>query len=377
MGLDVLLSTLADDQPTIARKITKLLLPSYFPSKVMDDEACKRCRTLFKRSATAGARFCEFAASEGASLRSLMKLFKNLIGFALSSVKLDDELIEGLLVAASHLCMNLAKDASFQGALKEELSAEKLKTLFAVASTARAQSSICHIISVTSLDAVGDLFEDCMGLITNCTGLSDNIEMQAQARTVHKIFLLRGWFDDMFETLVGLLKRAACACNEKFGIELGRLSTRMKTKSATRSLKAKHSNGKKSSNSQKNRHLEDYAIAVGVAWQMKDILLSENTRTAMLDSGTLESAYLALKVISEASIVHCLHYDYLKTYPVSTYTTLTLHMALHNIKTDGSMDSMQASDIPIYCHLNEILSNVFQHEYFVIFLFHLLYSLAP
>lgn len=362
--LDVLFSTLADDQPIIARKTTKLLLPSYFPSKVTEEEACKRFITLFKRSPTAGARFCEFAASEGASLRSLMKLFKTFIGLTMSSVKLHEEQIEGLLVAASHLCTDLAKEASFLAALKEELSAEKLKTLFAVASSTRAQSSVCNIISTTSLNAVGDLFEDCMGLITQCSGLSDNIERQAEVRSAHKMILLCGWFDDMFEALVGFLQKAASGCHAKFGIELGkqnvRSATRIKTRSSMKiSSKSKHSKGKKSSDTGENRFLEDYAIAVGVAWQMKDLLLSENTRKAMLGSGILESAYLALKVISEASIRHSLQYDYLNTYPVSAYTSLTLHMSLHNIETDGSRDSTQASDIPI--RLKIILQDMVQH----------------
>ncbi|KAI3451928.1 hypothetical protein Pfo_008593 [Paulownia fortunei] len=365
--IDVLFSILADDQPIIARKITKLLIPSYFPSKVTEEEACKRCITLIKRSPTAGARFCEFAALEGASLRSLMKLFKVLIA-TLSSIKLDEEQIEGLLTAASHLCTNLAKDASFQAALKEELSAEKLKTLFAVASTARAQSSVCNIISTMSLDAVDDLFEDCMGLITKCSGLSDNIERQAEVRSAHKMILSCGWFDDMFEALVEFLQRAACGCHVNFGIELGkqngRSATRMRTKSSMKiSSKLKHSNRKNSSNTYKNRFLEDYAIAVGVAWQMKDLLLSENTREAMLGSGNLESACLALKVISEASFLHCLQHDYLNTYPVSAYTTLTLHMSLHNIQTDGSRDSTQATildltlDHLLYCAYNVFRTN--------------------
>ncbi|KAK6125254.1 hypothetical protein DH2020_040998 [Rehmannia glutinosa] len=346
--IDVLFSILADDQPVIARKITKLLIPSYFPSKVTEEEACKRCITLIKRSPTAGARFCEFAALEGASLRSLMKLFKILIGLTLSSNKPDEEQIEGLLSAASHLCTNIAKDASFHAALKEELSAKKLKTLFSVAATACAQSSLCNIISTMSLDAVGDLFDECMGLITNCSGLSDNIEKQAEVRSAHKMIMACGWLDDMFEVLVEFLQRAACGCHVNFGIELGkqngRSTTRMKTKSSmTISSKLKHSNQKKSYNTDKNRFLEDYAIAVGVAWQIKDLLLSESTREAMLGSGILESAYSALKVISEASFIHCLQHDYLNTYPVSAYTTLTLHMSLQNLETDGSMDSSQAT----------------------------------
>ncbi|KAK4416329.1 hypothetical protein Salat_2458400 [Sesamum alatum] len=365
VSIDVLVSTLANDQPLVARKITKLLIPSYFPSKVTEEEACKRMITLIKRSPIAGARFCEFAGLEGASLRSLMKLFKVLSDLIMSSVKLDEELVEGLLVAASHLCTNLAKDASFQAALREELSAKKLKTLFTVASTSRAQSSICNIISTMSLDAVGDLFEDCMGLINRFSGLSDNIERQAEVRSAHKMILSCGWFDDMVEVLVGCLQKAAYGCHAKLGIELGKQnvgSAMRRTKSSIKvSSKSKHCNGQRPSNIDKSRFSEDYASAIGVSWHIKDLLLHENTRKAMLGSRHLESAYSALKVISEASVLYCLQYDYMNTWPVSAYTTLTLHMSLHNIKTDVSRDFTQASvsDLTLD-HLLRCANNVFR-----------------
>ncbi|GER30974.1 condensin-2 complex subunit G2 [Striga asiatica] len=363
--MDALLSVLADDQPVIARKITKLLIPSYFPSKATEEEACKRCITLIKRSPQAGARFCEFVATEGASLRSLMKLFSSLIGLALSS-KLEVEYIEGLLTAASHLCTNLAKDSSFQAALKVMLSAKKLKTLFTVACTAHAQSSVCNIISTLSLDATGDLFEDCIGLITRCSGLSDNIEKQAEVRSAHKMILSCGWFEDMFETLIGLLQKTASGSQVCFGIELeqenGKPASRTRTRSSTKtSSKLKRGNKKKSSNTDKNTFLEDYAVAVGVAWQIKDLLLSENTREALLGSGILERAYLALKVIAEVTFLHCLEHDYLKTCPVSAYATLTLHMSLYKLQTVGVSSKASGTTLDLTLdHLLHCAYNVFK-----------------
>ncbi|CAA0841052.1 ARM repeat superfamily protein [Striga hermonthica] len=362
--MDALLSVLADDQPVIARKITKLLIPSYFPSKATEEEACKRCITLIKRSPQAGARFCELVATEGASVGSLMQLFTSLIGLVLSS-KLEVEYIEGLLTAASHLCTNLAKDSSFQAALKVKLSAKKLKTLFTVACTARAQSSVCNIISTLSLDATGDLFEDCIGLITKCSGLSDNIEKQAEVRSAHKMILSCDWFDDMLEALIGLLQKAASGCHVCFGIELaqenGKSASRTRTRSSTKtSSKLKRGNQKKSSKTDKNTFLEDYAVAVGVAWQIKDLLLSENTREALLGSGVLESAYLALKVIAEVSFLHCLEHDYLKTCPVSAYATLTLHMSLYKLQKVGARVSSKGTTLDLTLdHLLHCAYNVF------------------
>ncbi|XP_051127089.1 uncharacterized protein LOC127248671 [Andrographis paniculata] len=347
VSVDDLLSILANDQPVIGRKITKLLIPSYFPSKVTVEEACKRCIALIKRSPAAGARFCEFLALEGACPQSLLKLFKVIIGLIVPSVKLSKELIESLLVAASNLCSNLAKDDSFNAALKEDLSVEKLKTLFSVASTPRAQSSVCNIVSAMSLDSVGGLFEDCMNLLSKFSGLADSVERQADVRSAQRMIFLCGWFDEMFEALVGFLQDAAWGCHEKFGIELEqnfRSATRKKTKSSIRiSAKSKHVKGHKSSHTAKDKFLEDCVVADGVAWHIKDLLLTENARKVMLGSGILSNAHYALKVISEAWTLNVLQYDHLGISPISTYTALTLCMSLHKIKPDGTLEFTQAA----------------------------------
>ncbi|XP_039155763.1 condensin-2 complex subunit G2-like [Eucalyptus grandis] len=105
--LEALLSMLATDQAQVAQKITRLLLPSYFPSKVTFEEACNRCVTLIKRSPKAGARFCEYAASEGAPLKSLMQLFKVFISFVLSTDKLNEDQIEVYLMVLHTFVSNL------------------------------------------------------------------------------------------------------------------------------------------------------------------------------------------------------------------------------------------------------------------------------
>lgn len=74
--LDLLLPSLATDHSSIATRLTRLLLPSYFPSKIPVPDACLRCLALVKKSPEAGARFCEFALAEGASPSSLLELIK-------------------------------------------------------------------------------------------------------------------------------------------------------------------------------------------------------------------------------------------------------------------------------------------------------------
>ncbi|KAE8670834.1 ARM repeat superfamily protein, putative isoform 2 [Hibiscus syriacus] len=160
VGLEVLLNTLASDQPHVAQKITRLLMPSYFPARLAIEEACNRCVTLMKRSPLAGARFCEFALLEGASLKSMMELFKVFISLRLSNAKLGAPVVEGLLVASANLCSSLANEQTQQDSLRELFSGGRVKRLLAVASTA-------HL-------------GNCMSIVTDCSDLSENLEKQAE-----------------------------------------------------------------------------------------------------------------------------------------------------------------------------------------------------
>nr|GMC66300.1 uncharacterized protein LOC109168908 [Ipomoea batatas] len=335
VSIDALCSALASDQRLVAQKITKLLLPSYFPSKVKLEEACNRCVTLIKRSPAAGARFCEFAVSAGASLQSLMELLKVFIRLILLPGKLEEDQINGMIIGTSHLYNHLVKEASFQATLKEELSGKVLEILFAAATTNHAKSSICNIVTTISPEAVVDgLFEECLALITNCSGLSGNVERQAEVRSAHRMMLSCGWFDDMFESLATILQEIASKYHSRNKSAKPEVSSakQRKTKSSTRiSSKSKHSNSKKATNKSKVSSAEDYEIAEGIAWQVNDLLLSESTRKAVLGSGTLETAFLALKDISEFSILQPVQCDYISVSPLLAYTALSLHMSAQNI----------------------------------------------
>lgn len=337
MHFDVLLSTLANDHPLVGRKITKLLIPSYFPSKVTPEEACNRFVALIRRSPVAGARFCEFAATEGASLHFLRELFRVLINLALSPCTLDTRHIDGVLTAASHLLENLASDASYMAAIKVELSGEKMKSLFAAATTSHAQSSVCKLVTSISPDTVNCLFEECMDLIMNCSGLCSDTDRQVDARSAHKMVLSCDWFDHMFETMSKHLEKTAHGCYSKFGIEPSEFNNpstkRRKTKSTVRtSSKLSHVKRKQSPNTNFDR---DYLIATGIAWQIKDFLSSESTCKAILGCRSLGTAFFALKVISEASFKQCFQCDSVSTSIVLAYSALTLHMSLQNVTIAG------------------------------------------
>lgn len=325
----MLLSALASDQPPVAQKITKLLLPSYFPSKVPIEEACNRCITLVKRAPMAGARFCQFSILEGASKSHLTELAKVFLSLILSPDKLVANQIEGFLVATSYICDNLAREPCYINALKELLDEETLRGLLTVASKGQSQSSLFNIISTVCPDDAVGLLEECMGVVTNCRGIPEDVDRQSEVRSAHKLLLSLGNLDDMFEALTTFLHKVAYRCHIKFGADMPSSSVssakRKKSKSSGKfSIKSKIIN-------QKQSFEDDYLVAVGVAWQIRDLLLHEDARKAIMTSQSLEMSFFSLKVISEVSIVHCGHYEYMDISPVLAYIALALQMTVDNV----------------------------------------------
>lgn len=292
-----------------------------------------------KRSPVAGARFCEFAASEGAPLKSLMELVTVLISLVLSHDKLNADQSEGFLRAVAYLCKSITSGPCYKNTLNELFTSAKVKCLFAAASTGCAQSSVFDIVSTISPDNVIGLLEECMAVVSKCEGLSEDEERQAKVKSAHKLLLSSYAFDDMLEALLTLLQKAAYRCHVKFGTEIPKHSVssakRKKSKSSLKiSGKWKYASGRKSSSFK-----EDYLIAVGIAWQVKDLLKSEDSRKAILGSQSLEQLFLALKVISEFSILQCMCCEYVDAYPVLAYTALALQMTLQNISMSSANGS--------------------------------------
>lgn len=329
----MLLSVLASDQPPVAQKLTKLLIPSYFPSIVPIEEACNRCITLVKRSPMAGAIFCKYAVTGGASKTHLMELVKVFLSLVLSQDKLNADQIEGFLIAASYLCDNLISEPCYMDALKELLTAEKVEGLLTGASTEQAQSSLFNIFSTVCPDNVAGLLEECMSVVTNCHGLPGDVDRQSKIRSAHKLLLSLGGFDDMFEALTTLLHKAAYRCHIKFGADMPSHSVtatkRKKSKSSGKfSIKSKIINRKQSFE-------DDYLVAVGVAWQVRDLLQHEDTRKAIFRSQPLEMLFFSLKMVSEVSIEHCGQYEYIDISPVLAYMALALQMTVDNVGTSS------------------------------------------
>ncbi|PWA54819.1 Armadillo-like helical [Artemisia annua] len=114
-------------------------------------------------------------------------------------------------------------------ALKDELTTKKLVCLFSSANSGHAQAYVCNIVATVHPEAAGALRQECMALVTRCTGLSDNKEKQVQVREVPQ------------------------ERREK------------PAKHATKdSGKSKRTSGKKSSDAKSNFY-EDYIVSVGIA----------------------------------------------------------------------------------------------------------------
>ncbi|XP_058081302.1 uncharacterized protein LOC131229378 isoform X2 [Magnolia sinica] len=342
VGLEALLSSLSNDHPLVAKRITRLLIPSYFPSKVTPKEACNRCVALIRRSPTAGARFCEFALSEGSSPKPLMELVRFCVSLSLSPDGLNPDQIDGFSIAAANICSSLLSEASNKMALNELITGKKLKRLLSVVTSERAHASVLNIASMTSPDNAAWLLEQSMDLLRNCVSLSENVEKQAEVRAAHKLVLFCGRFDDFFEALVNHLQRTASRCHTKFGSDMPmhciptrRKKVKLSVKTSTKSSMV---NGKRLSNCGISNVEGDYVIAAVMAWQIKDLLVSVDTRNAVLNSPISDLALSALKVISQVNIEQCIHCEFLDTSPVLAYTSLATHMALHNVDVANTSD---------------------------------------
>lgn len=333
VSLDALLSSLANDHLLVAKKITRLLIPSYFPLKVSSKEACNRFVALIRRSTAAAARFCEFALSEGASPKSLMELIRVCVDFILSPDNLNLDQIDGLFVAAVNICCILLTESSSRVALNELFSGEKLESLFTAAKTPSSRTSVLSIASMIHSDNASELLKHCMCLIMNCGGLSENVDRHSEVRAAHKLMLSCDKFNGLFEVLTNHLQEIASGFHDKFGLEMPKYHvSSVKRKKVKQYMKSNRSNGKRSMNSGMSSVEYELVVASGIAWQIKDLLVSVETRNAVLNSPMLDLVLSALKVIAQVNIEHCMHHESLDTSPVLAYAAVAMHKSLQSLE---------------------------------------------
>jgi condensin-2 complex subunit G2 len=362
VGLGTLLSSLANDHPRIAQKITKLLIPSYFPSKLNPKEACARCIALIKRSPTAGARFCEFAMSEGSSPRSIVELVKFSITLALSRTGLNSDQIDGLVIASVNLIKSLSEERSGLATLREFFANAKLRLVLQTVVSEGARAAILSIVPVILPDDLSVLHEECMDIVVNATRISKQEECQEAALAAHKLIFLSGWSDELFEALTNILQSKASDFAEFYGLEPPPCpvasSRRKKGKSLKKTPARDHVVGKGSSKSKASN--EELAVAAGAAWQINEIMKAEDLRDAFLQSSYSEIAFSALKVISQVYVEQCLYLDSLDLAPVLAYLSLATYNTLPDVDTGSCSEVSSTSKFPPHLDLTvctEILIN--------------------
>jgi len=353
VGLGTLLSSLANDHPRIAQKITKLLIPSYFPSKLNAKEACARCIALIKRSPTAGARFCEFAMSEGSSPRSIVELVKFSITLALSRTGLNSDQIDGLVIASVNLIKSLSEQRSGLATLREFFANAKLRLVLQTVVSEGARAAILSIAPVILPDDLSVLHEECMDIVVNATRISKQEKCQEAALAAHKLIFLSGWSDELFEALTNILQSKASDFAEIYGLKPPLCpvasSRRKKGKSLKKTPARGHAVGKGSSKSRVSN--EVLAVAAGAAWQINEIMRAEDLRVAFLQSSYSEIAFSSLKVISQVYVEQCLYLDSLDLAPVLAYLSLATYNTLPNVDTGSCSEVSSTSKFPPHLDL--------------------------
>eukprot|EP01018_Ginkgo_biloba_P001403 Gb_28704 [translate_table: standard] len=375
VNLDFLLSSLATDHSLVAQRLTKLLIPSYFPSKVSIAEACNRFITLIKRSPSAGARFCEYALSEGVSPKSLIELVKFLISLVTAPADLDAEGKEGILIAATKLCTSLASNQSCKIALRELFSGDSFKCMLSSVSTPSAYTCILQIALIIPPKDISELVKHCGHLVMDCSNVLQNTTRHEEVRAAHKLILAWGGFDDLLDALLALLHVSSCiAGSGKISNELNSSTQdrprkqRRKTKWPMKmSMKWSVMRGKDQSNkSGKDSIEESLTIAAGAAWHVENLLAEESTRKALLASSKLGQLTSGLKFLVQMIFQqHSNLSDCLVASPVRAYMALITHKALRqsclkdarNSSSDKNKDmGTSAAQIGIDDVLQELLS---------------------
>ncbi|CAN6450246.1 unnamed protein product [Victoria cruziana] len=336
IGMDMLFHHLANDHDLVAEKITRLLIPSYFPSQVPTEEACGHCLELIKRSPCAGARFCEYAFSQGLCSESLLELFRFFSASALSSHATDSGDHDYLIVAASKLCLSLSGDPSFKKAVKEMFLGRKFRYFLKASVTPRARASLLNIATILTPPDVVEVLKYCVSLVMEAGDVSENSERQDEVRVAHQLIFASGLFGDMFGALVDQLQRLIPGNLSNSDLNTTKIyATHIKGKNVKLSSKVPFTWNSVKVKLPSKPHLiaEVPALASSAAWQIKDLLASKDTRVAILESPLLGLACSVLKMISQVAIEKCCHSEPLEISCVEAYMSLTLHMALEDKST--------------------------------------------
>ncbi|KAK8961624.1 hypothetical protein KSP40_PGU009188 [Platanthera guangdongensis] len=347
VSLESLFSSLANDHERVAQKITRLLIPSYFPLTLTPKEACRRFIALMRRSPVAGARFCEFALSEGSSSKSLLELLRFSLCLILEENSPSSDQLDGLIIASANIFSCIATQLSDK--VKMELfSVDKLKSLLSAATSSRALTAVLTIASMISPNDLHGLRDRCLDFVIECIGLSNDLEKQGLVRKIHRLCFSCGWFTELCGILSSSLQSIASRFLVKFGLGmppkvLQSLKKKIKL-SGNISGRFGVLASKEKLTSYKSKSEKDLGLAAGIAWQIKDLIADDDMRKTLFQSPNFEISFHSLNVISQVSIEMCVRNKSFDASPIAALASLAVYLSLQ--KDDSEIIKNDAEDGP-------------------------------
>ncbi|KAJ7120632.1 hypothetical protein O6H91_04G021800 [Diphasiastrum complanatum] len=344
-NLDSILSSLATDNDAVARRLTRLLIPTYFPAKLPVAEACNRCFALIKRFPEAGGRFCAWAMEEGASPASLLELAVTLSRLAQCG-SVETKELEGIILALAEVCNSMASSEEWRNALGKFFTGDILNSLLKAATTPRARSSIMRLASLIPPTHVPELLQYCEALVISKRNISPDSSARHEIKAVHAFVLAWGGFDDLISSLIDLLSAvdySSIASNtnlrdaaaKRLGSQTKRGSKRANS-SRTKATRIKEfsslePNDNVGSISSSERH---FIAAAGAAWQVENLLSQSETRKALLSCKFLPELLAYLRKLAQLTLTNFVECDLIARgmllSPVVAYLGLSAHLTLEH-----------------------------------------------
>ncbi|KAG6551037.1 hypothetical protein Mapa_007270 [Marchantia paleacea] len=267
--VDSLLFSLSTDSSPVAQRLCKVLVPSYFPTKVTAKEACSRCVVLLKRSPQAATQFCKWLFSQGASGTSLLELVKTLGTMARDNEECSDEVRTEILHALSEVCKSMLATDEWREAIGEILTGDMLAALIACAPDSLGRSYVLQTASSLPPKNVSKLINYCGDLVMKCSVTPADV---AEVRAVHALVLAWGGLDNLLEAFITILSEASgiASIMSPRVVRVHSTSTHLKrgNKRGKSALPGALDSSASKQDEMKRQTLKDkYIAAVGAAWQ--------------------------------------------------------------------------------------------------------------
>lgn len=351
---DFLLSCLASDNSLIARRLTRLLTPSFLPSELPQVEACIYCISLIRRFPGAGARFCRWALEEGVSRELLLELVKAL-SRADETGKDTGDGTAGLLACLLEICCSLAVDKSGQKCLRDVLSIDVVTSLMNRVSTPQERSSVLRVASLLPPDDVPRLFAHCRDVLLSCETACSPDSVQ-EIRAAQLFVLAWGGFSDLIDALMKVLRHVAgrLPLDKKIASQDTLAALKQSGNGEPRGRKRKKSawskvmlmSGKNYKDCLSNR-LEASAegsieVAARAAWQIQNLLAEEATRKPLVSSDAVSHLLALLREVTRGVVSRAQSLQVCGDVEASPVVLAYVRLSLHCDVEEGTGAALQS-----------------------------------